>query len=420
MGAAIRATARTTRFTRAQGILLALLVVSICINYVDRGTLSVAQGYVTRELHIGTAQLGSIFAAFFWTYATFQLVAGYAVDRWRVKWVYAAGYLAWSLAMLSTGLVTGTASLIAVRLLLGAGESVAYPAYSRMLAGDFREEQRGRANALIDAGSKLGPALGVLIGGLAMERFGWRAFFVGTGALSLLWLIPWTASDSRTIRSSERGADLSPTFREILRERSAWGTFLGLICGNYAWYFMVFWLPPYFENERHLSHHDLAILGSGPFWGVAAVSVLGGWFSDRLIARGWSATKVRKSAVASGLLLATLMLPAMLVRNNGVSIALLTTACASFGLFSSNCWAITQTLAGPHAAGKWTGIQNALGNLPGMLGVWFTGWVIEVTGHYRAAFVIACCFLIIGAFSFLVVVRRVEPIAWPDIGASGI
>jgi ACS family D-galactonate transporter-like MFS transporter len=419
VGTAIRATARATRFTRAQSILLALLVVSVCINYVDRGTLSVAQGYVTRELHIGTAQLGSIFAAFFWTYAAFQLLAGYAVDRWRVKWVYAAGYLVWSLAMLATGLVTSAASLVAVRLVLGAGESVAYPAYSRMLAGDFREEQRGRANALIDAGSKLGPALGVLIGGLAMERFGWRVFFVGTGALSLLWLIPWIASDSRTIGSSERTTTLRPdpcpTFREILRERSAWGTFIGLICGNYAWYFMVFWLPPYFENERHLSHHDLAILGSGPFWGVAAVSLLSGWFSDRLIARGLSANKVRKTAVASGLLLATLMLPAMLIRNNSVSIALLTTACASFGLFSSNCWAISQTLAGPHAAGKWTGIQNALGNLPGMLGVWFTGWVIEFTGHYRAAFVIACGFLIIGAFSYLVVVRRLEPIRWSGI-----
>jgi MFS family permease len=400
-------------------MLLALLVVSVCINYVDRGTLSVAQGYVTRELHIGTTQLGSIFAAFFWTYAAFQLLAGYAVDRWRVKWVYAVGYLVWSFAMLATGLVTSAASLVAVRLLLGAGESVAYPAYSRMLAGDFREEQRGRANALIDAGSKLGPALGVLIGGLAMERFGWRAFFVATGALSLLWLIPWAASDSRAIGSSERtaasGSPTCPTFREILRERSAWGTFIGLICSNYAWYFMVFWLPPYFENERHLSHHDLAVLGSGPYWGVAAVSLLGGWFSDRLIARGLSANKVRKTAVASGLLLATLMLPAMLVRNNGVSIAFLTIACASFGLFTSNCWAISQTLAGPHAAGKWTGIQNALGNLPGMLGLWFTGWVIEFTGHYRAAFVIACCFLVIGAFSFLVVVRRVEPIAWSGI-----
>jgi MFS family permease len=400
-------------------MLLALLVVSVCINYVDRGTLSVAQGYVTRELHIGTTQLGSIFAAFFWTYAAFQLLAGYAVDRWRVKWVYAVGYLVWSFAMLATGLVTSAASLVAVRLLLGAGESVAYPAYSRMLAGDFREEQRGRANALIDAGSKLGPALGVLIGGLAMERFGWRAFFVATGALSLLWLIPWAASDSRAIGSSERtaasGFPTCPTFREILRERSAWGTFIGLICSNYAWYFMVFWLPPYFENERHLSHHDLAVLGSGPYWGVAAVSLLGGWFSDRLIARGLSANKVRKTAVASGLLLATLMLPAMLVRNNGVSIAFLTIACASFGLFTSNCWAISQTLAGPHAAGKWTGIQNALGNLPGMLGLWFTGWVIEFTGHYRAAFVIACCFLVIGAFSFLVVVRRVEPIAWSGI-----
>jgi ACS family D-galactonate transporter-like MFS transporter len=402
----------SARLSREQWLLLALLVSSICINYLDRGSLSVGQSYITRELHIDPARLGMIFSAFFWTYASLQIFSGMAVDRWHVNRVFGLGYLLWSLAMIGTGLAAGLGSLLALRLVLGAGESVAYPAYSRILAASFREEQRGLANALIDAGSKTGPAIGVLVGGLAMERFGWRVFFVAMGAISLIWLLPWTRYAPASTPQATPPDAQAPTVARILRLRSAWGTFLGLICGNYAWYFMVFWLPPYFENERRLSHHDMSILGSAPFWGVAVTSVCGGWLSDRLIALGFSANLVRKTFVCAGLLLATLMLPAMLVRDNRLSVAFLTVACASFGLFSSNHWALTQTLAGPHAAGKWTGIENAIGNLPGMLGLWFTGWVIQVTGHYFMAFAIACGFLVAGAICYGVVIRRVEEAEW--------
>ncbi len=391
---------------------MALLVISICINYIDRGSLSVGQGAITRELHIAPARLGLIFSAFFWTYASLQLVSGWLVDRLPVKGVLGCAYLLWSLSMGFTGLATGLGSLLLLRLLLGAGESAAYPAYSRILAASFREDQRGLANSLIDAGSKAGPAIGVLVGGLAMERYGWRGFFLGMGALSLLWLIPWVLFAPAPTPVTEIPSVSIVTLRRILRERSAWGTFGGLICANYAWYFMVFWLPPYFENERHLSHHDMSILGSAPFWGVALTSMCSGWLSDRFIARGHSPNLIRKTFLGAGLMLSTLMLPAMLIRDNTISLVLLTLACASYGLYSSNIWAVTQTLAGPRAAGKWTGIQNALGNIPGMLGLWFTGWVIQETGHYFMAFVIACMFLVAGALSFVLGVRRVEPIVW--------
>ena len=402
---------RMARLTSSQWVLLSLLVASICINYVDRGSLSVAQRYITQELRLYPVHLGMVLSAFFWTYATLQIVAGLMVDRWPVNRVFAGGYLLWSVAMSCTGLAFGLTSMLAFRLMLGAGESVCYPAYSRILAAGFREEQRGIANSLIDAGAKLGPAIGILVGGLAMERFGWRAFFVAMGALSLLWLVPWLKYAPASAPSREPGVH-APTLRRILRERSAWGTFISLFCSNYAWYFMVFWLPPYLENERHFSHHDMSILGSIPFWGVAATSIFGGWLSDRLIARGFSANVVRKTAVGAGLMLSTLMLPAMLVRDNLLSLTLLTVACSSFGLFSSNVWAITQTLAGPRAAGRWTGLQNAIGNVPGMIGLWFTGWVVQVTGHYFAAFVITCVFLVIGTFCLVVVVKRVEPVVW--------
>src|SRR4051794_1829351 len=176
--------------TRVQGIFLLLLVLSICINYIDRGSLSVADRFLQTEFQMDPAHRGRIYSAFFITYAAFQIVAGWLVDRFNVNRILAAGFLIWSRAMLLTGAATGFAMLFSLRLILGVGESVAYPSYSKILAGNFREGQRGFANGAIDAGSKLGPALGILFGGLFMDQFGWRIFFFITGGISLAWLIP--------------------------------------------------------------------------------------------------------------------------------------------------------------------------------------------------------------------------------------
>lgn len=398
--------------TRPQWIFLLLLVASICINYVDRGSLSIAGPILGKELSLSPLQLGILYSAFFWTYMTLQPVTGWLVDRFNVNWVYAGGFLIWSGATLGTGLCSTFGAIFFVRLILGMGESVAYPSYSKILAGHFHEQQRGVANSLVDAGSKIGPAVGVLVGGLFMSDYGWRAFFVAVGIASLLWLIPWSiwAPKDRALLPREAGE--VPSIRQIVAKRAAWGTFFGLLCSNYVWYFMVTWLPSYFTMERHYSQREMAIFGSVPFWGVAVASLTGGWLSDRWIARGGSPTRVRKTFVCTGLMMCTLMLPAAMVRDSKLSMVLLTISCLSFGFFSSNVWAITQTLAGPWAAGKWTGLQNCIGNIPGIVAPWFTGWVVKETGQFYWAFVTASCFLVIGTVCFLWIVPRVAPVEW--------
>ena len=408
---------------RAQWIALSLLVLSICINYMDRGNLSVAAPALSSELHLDPAYTGFLLSAFFWSYATFQIVSGWLIDRYNVNWVYAAGFFLWSFATALTGLANTFVELFALRLLLGMSESVAYPSYSKIIAGGFPEKQRGMANALIDAGSKVGPALGMIVGGLILAKFGWRVMFLAIGATSMIWLVPWCwVIRKRPVAAAAdpgMGAIVSapgpiPGFADILRERSAWGTFLGLFAGNYAWYFLLTWLPSYLIMERHYTTEMMAWFGSLPFWGVAASTIFSGWLSDRFIARGGSPTRVRKTFAIAGLVLTTLMLPAAMVNNQVTAMSLLMAAWLAFGLFSSNIWAITQTLAGPVAAGKWTGMQNAVGNLAGVLAPVVTGFIVKETGRFFYAFVAVCVVLGIGAVSYLFIVGPVEEIAWPE------
>lgn len=398
-------------------ILLTLLVASVCINYIDRGNLSVAAELVRGELSLNGRQIGLLLSAFFWTYAAMQIPCGLLIDRYNVYWIFTAGFFLWSGATALTGVGRTFAGLLMLRAILGVAESVAYPAYSKILASGFAERQRGLANGLIDAGSKTGPALGLMIGGTVVAHFGWRAMFVGIGTLSMLWLLPWVFVIPRRpidqpIDAQPHTAHYVPSLREIFRQRSAWGTFLGLIFSNYAWYFLLTWLPSYLIRERHYSMEKMATLGSIPFWTVAVSAVISGFAADRWIGSGGSPTVVRKTFAVTGLTLTTLVVPAAFVHSATVALVLLAAGGVAFGMYTANLWAITQTLAGPAAAGKWTGIQNGFGNLSGIAAPYITGWIVDKTGSFYYAFITVGVVLLLGAYSFLNIVKDVRPVTW--------
>jgi ACS family D-galactonate transporter-like MFS transporter len=338
------------------------------------------------------------------------------IDRYSVYWVFAGGYFLWSAATGATGLAHGYWSLFAFRLLLGAGESVAYPSYSKIIAKGFEERQRGLANSLIDLGCKAGPALGLVIGGGILTHYRWQTLFIGVGALSMLWLIPWSFVAHRAERQAVAGPmdskEIGPGWLEILGQRSAWGTFLGLFCLNYVWYFMLTWLPWYMEKARGYEKEQLAVIQSLPFWAVGFSSLFFGNLSDRIIGRGYAPAKVRKFFMVGGLSCATLMLPAGLVNSRSLALGFLIAACICFGACSSHIWLITQRLAGPLAAGRWSGMQNCIGNLAGIVAPIATGWIVKTTGKFYLAFLVVAVVLFIGASSYAFIVRRIDPVIW--------
>jgi len=392
---------------------LMLLFISALINYIDRTTLSVGATNIQKELGLTYEQIGMLHSAFFGVYASFQLfsVAGWLADRFHVGWVLGLGFFIWSGATANTGLAHSFLVIMAMRVLLGMGESVSYPCYSRILASQYPEHHRGFANALIDAGTKTGPAIGTLVGGLLVSQLGWRPFFLVLGFGSMLWLLPWAAWSPRGqgVSGNEDRTDIA-SIADILRQRSAWVSAFGLFCTNYYWYFLITWLPAYMEKERHFSKSKMAVLGSVPFLAIAISCIVAGSISDRLIAGGRTPTQVRKSFAGIGLVFSTIILPVVWTRATGPAMALLILACISFGIYTSNLWAITQTLAGPRAAGKWTGFQNGFGNLAGVAAPWLTGRVVDKTGEFYWAFVVAAGFVLAGAAMFIFGIGRIEPV----------
>ena len=401
--------------TRRERVVVWLLVLSAIINYVDRSNRSIAASVIQREFSLSPIQIGSLLSAFFWTYALMLIlgIAGWFSDHYPVGWVMFGGYVLWSSATVITRLTSSYAGLIVALFLFGIGESVAYPCYSRIFA-ELPQQQRGRTNALIDAGTKLRPAVGAFVGGLLLVHIGWRMLFIVLGAGGLLWVLPWLRVMPRYGRSVSGGdAPPLPSIARLICVKSAWGTFLGHFCGNYFFYFQLTWLPIYLVREEILTIGSMSRLASGVFLLIACSTLVAGWISDQLIAAGASPTRVRKNVVVGSLTLASSLLFLAFTHGNlPLSIGIMTVACTGYGAFASNRCAISQTLAGPAMAGRWTSMQNGIANLAGIVAPWVAGAIVQINGSSRMAFFITGSVAIAGACIWALLVRRVEPVQW--------
>lgn len=226
------------------------------IAYFDRVTLSVAladkEGFLT-FFKLTNSDRGLLNSAFFWSYALLQIPAGWIVDRYGVKWTYAAGFLLWSVTSAATAWVTGFQVLILLRILLGIGESVVTPAAMRWIRFNFDERRRGTAVGILMAAAKLGPALGSYLAVKLLGNFGWQTMFLTIGLGSILWLLPWLFFMKDNDRALEKeakqndgGKDIS--FAMVMASPVIWGTIVGTFCYQYFVYFALTWMPAYFKE----------------------------------------------------------------------------------------------------------------------------------------------------------------------------
>ena len=407
---------RTAERKKLPGALIGVLVlmgISVFINYIDRGNLSIAAPLLKDELGINPSQLGFLLSAFFWTYACLQPVYGWLVDRLNVYWVLGAGYLVWSLATAVTGLVHTFAALVVLRLIVGMGEAVSFPSYSKIIALNYTEEHRGLANSAISAGLCIGPGFGLLLGGTMMARFGWRPFFIVLGLASLLWLPAWIKWMPKKVVAPSDGRSGAPSLFEFLSLRSAWGTCFGVFAANYTNYFLLTWLPYYLVRERHFSMSDMAKVGGAAYLIGALCTAVSGWLSDRWIRAGQTPTVVRKTfsgcgSAAGGILIGL----CAFAGTPWLCVALLWAGVGFFGAASSNMWAISQTIAGPRAAGRWVGFQNCFANMAGVVVPVITGFLLSRTGHFYWAFAALTLVSLLGMASWFFMVGPVEQIEW--------
>jgi MFS family permease len=364
------------------------------------------------DLNLNHVQMGMLMSAFFWTYTVAQIPVGWLAERYGAHRVLAAGLTLWASATILVGFVHSFAALLALRLLLGLGESAGFPSVAKIMAAIVPAKGLGTANGIVALGYLSGPVVGTLVGGVLMAHYGWRSAFWVFGALSLLWLLPWSRVAGQVRTAVRTRADDSPTWGMILRQPSLWGTALGLFSSNYVFYFMLSWLPSYLQTERGFSLIGMAWIATSAYMVNAVSAFATGWAIDRYLARGGSANVGYKSVMAAAHLGSVVCMLAMALGSPRVALISLFVYQALCGASSPGVYAMCQILAGPRASGRWVGVQNSLGNLSGIVAPWLTGFIIETTGHYTNAFVVAAAVSLLGLIGWIGMVPRLAQLPW--------
>ncbi len=391
--------------------LIVMVALAMFISYVDRGNLATAAPLIQAELNLSPEQLGALLSAFFLTYVIAMIPAGWLAERYGAHRVMAGGFLIWSVATLGSGLVDSFAALFLLRLLLGLGESVSFPSMAKLIASGVPAARLGIANGTVAFGYLIGPAVGTLAGGWLMTELGWRPVFLIFGAMSLLWLLPWRRVVVLEPRL-EQGDIAGPGFRQILRQRSLWGTSLGLFSMNYAYYLILTWLPMYLVNVRGFSIPKMAAVAAGAYLLNAFGALASGWVTDRWINAGHSASATYKSILGAYHVLGILCMIGIAALPETASIVCLFFFQLIVGISSPGAFLVSQTLAGPTASARWVGVQNMCGNVAGFLAPIATGLIIGATGSYDRAFMLAAAINVLGLVGWIFMLPKIEAIRW--------
>jgi MFS family permease len=376
-----------------------LLFAAGFINYMDRAIVSVALPVIAVDLHLGPAAKGVLLSAFFWSYALMQVPVGWAADRFNLRWLYSAAFALWSLACGFTGFASSLAALMAMRVVLGIGESIYMPGGMKIVSVLFGPKQRGLASGLMNCGTRAGLAVGAPVIALIVQTAGWQKAFMFLGFGSIVWLIPWLAVFPREVRAGRGAPGTSLRMTLASLDRNLLGMCLGHFGYGYYWYLLVTWLPDYLVESRHIPLERAGAYAAIPFLIFAVSEPLGGWIADRLVAFGYNERRSRKAVVTVSFFTSITLLVAG--QTAGDTTAVLMIGAASLvGLSTGNLYVLTSSSAPANAVGVWMGLLNFAGNIPGVVAPIVTGLLIQRTGSYYPGFAVAVGVLLLALPSY--------------------
>ncbi len=396
------AAASDVRVGRYRWAIVALLFGASVINYIDRQILGVLKPTLAPEFGWTETDYANIIFWFQAAYAASYLLFGRFVDRVGARIGYGAAFLIWTIAHTAHALVTGLGGFFAVRVGLGVGEGGNFPAGLKAIAEWFPKRERAFAIGLFNSGSNIGAIVTPMIVPMITLAWGWRAAFVITGVLSLLWLVAWFAIYRRPQEHPKVGAaelaliqsdgpeQATPIpWGRLVPVRETWAYSLGKFLIDPIWWMYLFWLPDFFAKRYH---RDLTTVGP-PLVVVYLLSdvgsIAGGWMSSALMRRGVSVNVARKATMLVCALLVLPIITAQSIDNLWLAVGVVGLAAAAHQGFSANLYALPSDVFPQRAVGSVVGIGGMIGAVGGMIFSKYIGGVLESIGTYAPIFFIA-------------------------------
>ena len=399
--------------------LIGLCVLSVFVCYIDRVNISVAVLAMQEEFGWSESLKGLVLSAFFFGYMFFMPASGWLANRLGGRRVLGYAVLWWSLWTILTPVAAAVSlpMLILARIAMGAGEAATFPAVYNLYGRWVPPTERSRAVALLTAGIPLGTLFALTSTGWIIAAHGWALVFYSFGAIGLLWCLLWFPNSTDAPRDHPRmtpaecelleahapaASDKTPVpWGRLLRAPAVWALIINHLCTNWVFYMLLAWLPSYFRSALGLSITQSGLYAAGPWLAMFVMGTLSGYAADQLVKRGVPLTLVRKTMQITGLTGAALfMLAARDVTSAETAFLLMCGALGTLALTWAGFLPNHLEIA-PRYADVLMGITNTAGTVPGVVGVALTGWLVQVTGTYDAAFMLAAGVNITGAVVWL-------------------
>jgi ACS family hexuronate transporter-like MFS transporter len=410
-------------FKGLRWFMISLLFVGGGISYLDRAALSIAAPLISKDLSLDPAQLGIVFSSFFFGYALFCFVGGWASDRIGAKNVFTLSMTVWSVFCGLTAATFSVGSLLVVRVIFGMGEGPFSATANKFVSNWFPRREQASAVGMANAGQPLGAALaGPLVGFIAVS-YSWRVAFVAVASVGLIWVVAWMLlvtdrpEQHPKLTAAERADILQPvhneapppavaTLGELLRRPAILSTAFAFFGYAYILYFFLSWFPSYLTMVHHLSIQRMGVVNVIP-WLVGFIGLAsGGFVCDRIYRATGRPLFARKVVLVGSLLIAAVCvaLAGIVVDVYGV-VALMAVSVFFMYLTASTYWAIILDTVEPGRVGGVSGFVHMIANCAGIVAPAVTGYLVEWTGSFTSAFVVTGGIAVVGALGVAVFVR---------------
>ncbi|MEM9173721.1 MAG: ACS family MFS transporter [Myxococcota bacterium] len=399
-------------------VALSFLAVTIC--YIDRVNISVAIIPMAEDLGWDLETRGIVLASFAAGYITLQIIGGRLADRFGGKRVLGVGVILWSLFTLLTppAAFLGLGALLLARIGLGAGEAVTYPSFFSLFGRWIPEAERVRAVGLANSGIPLGTIFGLVVTPLVISAWGWEWAFYSFGLLGFLWVVPWwllvhaapaqhpaISREERVLLEEaipEREADGLPSIGAFLGSRAVWAIVVAHFCNNWSLYILITWLPTFVREGLGVPFESVGWLTMIPHVASFVFINVAGQVADGLLARGLPVVRVRKIMQTIGCFgTAGSLLVVGQIETAWAAIVVMSIGSA-IGAFVTGGFAVNHIDIAPRHAGTVMGLTNTAGTIPGMVGVYTTGMILQATGSWALVFAVAAGITLVGWIAFVI------------------
>ncbi|AUT59456.1 MFS transporter [Paraburkholderia terrae] len=426
--------------TRVRYVILLLIFAITTFNYADRATLSVTGSAMRAEFGFDAIRMGYIFSAFSWAYVLSQVPAGWLLDRFGARRVYAASIFLWSLftllqstiGVLGSGAAAVTA-LFVLRFVMGAAEAPAFPANAKVVASWFPTKERGTASAIFNSAQYFAAVIFTPLMAWLTHAFGWHHVYIVMGLAGFLLALTWLKvmknpanhpgvnkselehieqgggliHGHQTAAGSRGGHARWSVMRQLLTNRMLLGVYLAQFCINVLTYFFLTWFPIYLVQARGMTILQAGLVASLPAICGFLGGVLGGVLSDTMIRHGHSLTVARKVPIVGGMLLSACIIGCNYVDTDWLVVALMSLAFFGKGLGALG-WAVVADTSPKEAIGLSGSIFNMFGNMAGIVTPIVIGYLVAQSGSFNGALAFVGVNALITIFSYLVIVRDIR------------